>query len=135
VDTSEPQTFTITTTFTNDAPTFVLGSDIEVGNDAGPQIYSSWVTAISAGPEDEARQLLDFRVTVDNPSLFVALPTIAADGTLTFTPAPAASGTATVNVQLHDNGGMRMEGATSVIPSRSRSRSKRLSRKLAATLD
>jgi hypothetical protein len=105
MDASEPQTFTISATFVNDAPTFVLGSDIQAGNDAGPQSYPSWVTAISAGPSDEAGQLLDFRVTVDDPALFASLPAIAADGTLTFAPAPAASGTATVTVQLHDNGG------------------------------
>jgi hypothetical protein len=110
VDTSEPQTFTISTIFTNDAPTFVAGSDIQIGNDAGPQSYTSWAKEISPGPADEAGQTLDFRVTVDNPSLFAALPSIAPDGTLTFTPAPAASGTATVLVQLHDNGGIENGG-------------------------
>src|SRR4030095_802633 len=105
VDTSAPQTFTVTTTFANDTPTFVIGPNIEAGNDAGPQTYPSWATQITAGPADESGQLLDFRVTTDASSLFAVLPAIAPDGTLTFTPAANASGTATVRVQLHDNGG------------------------------
>jgi hypothetical protein len=111
MDTSEPQVFTITSTYANDAPSFVIGSNLEVGNDAGAQTYPSWATQIKAGPADEAGQLLDFRLTVDNSSLFAALPVLAADGTLSFTPAPGASGIATVLVQLHDNGGTENGGA------------------------
>ena len=40
----------------------------------------------------------------DNP-LFTSPPSIAPDGTLTYTPAPNAHGTATVTAKLIDNGG------------------------------
>ena len=49
--------------------------------------------------------MLTFQVTSDNPGLFAAQPTIAADGTLSFTANPGASGTATVTAVLKDNGG------------------------------
>ncbi|MES2790166.1 MAG: Ig-like domain-containing protein, partial [Planctomycetota bacterium] len=45
-----------------------------------------------------------------NNSLFSSQPTINADGTLTYTAAPDASGTATVTVKIHDNGGTTPNG-------------------------
>lgn len=104
-DTSAPQTFTISTVFVNDPPGFVMGPDLEVAQDAGPQTFPAWARQISAGPADEAGQALDFRVSVDDAALFATLPALTPDGTLTFAPAPTASGTATVTVQLHDDGG------------------------------
>src|SRR5581483_10582560 len=41
----------------------------------------------------------------DHPELFSAGPSIDANGTLTFTPNAAASGTATIWVDVQDNGG------------------------------
>jgi hypothetical protein len=48
---------------------------------------------------------LNFIVSNSNNTLFAVQPAIAADGTLTYTPAANANGSATVTVQLHDNGG------------------------------
>ncbi|MHA3774436.1 M36 family metallopeptidase [Verrucomicrobiota bacterium sgz303538] len=104
-DTSAPQTFIISSTFVNDAPSFVRGPDMETAQDAGPQTIPGWAKQIIAGPEDEAGQTLDFRVSVEDANLFTVPPAIASDGTLTYVPAPGASGTTTVTVQLHDNGG------------------------------
>src|SRR5207248_1089344 len=64
-----------------------------------------WATAISAGPANEASQSVTFTSTNDNNALFSAQPSVAADGTLTFTPAANANGTATVTVTAHDDGG------------------------------
>ena len=50
VDTSAPQTFTITVTAVNDAPSFTVGPDQTVIENAGPQTVAPWATAISAGP-------------------------------------------------------------------------------------
>jgi hypothetical protein len=49
--------------------------------------------------------VVDFLVSNDNTNLFSAQPTISANGTLTYTPATGAVGTATVTVKAHDNGG------------------------------
>ena len=65
----------------------------------------------SAGPADEAGQALDFIVSNNNTALFSVQPAVAANGTLTYTPAANASGAATVTVQLHDNGGTANGGA------------------------
>src|SRR6185369_4885365 len=59
------------------------------------------------GASNESGQVLNFVVSNNNNSLFTAggQPSIdPATGTLTYTPAPGANGSATVNVQLHDNG-------------------------------
>src|SRR5207237_355122 len=105
VDASAAQSFTISVTGVNDAPSFVKGADQSVAEDAGLQTVTGWATVISAGPS-EAGQALNFVVTNGNNALFSAQPAVAANGTLTYTPAANANGTATVTVQLHDNGGV-----------------------------
>ena len=103
VDTSAAQTFTITITGVNDAPSFTKGADQTVLEDSGAQSVGGWATAISAGPYES--QNVDFIVTNDNNGLFSAQPAVAANGTLTFTPALNANGSATVTVRAHDDGG------------------------------
>src|SRR5204862_2405475 len=90
VDTSATQTFTITINAVNDAPSFTKGADQTVSEDAGAQSVTGWATNISAGPPDETSQTLNFIVSNNNTRLFTAggQPAVAADGTLTFTPAP-----------------------------------------------
>src|SRR5438105_1362677 len=61
-------------------------------------------TAINAGP-NESGQTVNFILSNDNNALFSAQPTVSSTGTLTYTPAANASGSATVSVQIHDNGG------------------------------
>ena len=55
VDTSAAQTFTITVTAVNDAPSFTKGADQTVIEDAGLQTVAGWATAISAGPAERER--------------------------------------------------------------------------------
>lgn len=86
----------------NIAPSFVAGGNASVLEDAGPQTIAAWATSISAG---ESGQAVDFQVSNDNSVLFSSQPTISSDGTLTFTPAANAFGTATVTVRAHDDGG------------------------------
>ena len=69
-----------------------------------------WATGLSAGPVNEFGQALNFLVSISNPGLFSAQPAIAPNGTLTFTGANNGNGTATVTVQLHDDGGIANGG-------------------------
>lgn len=95
----------------NVAPSFVGGSDVSVQEDAGLQTVAAWATNMNVGAAWEIEQALDFIVTSDNPALFSAPPAISAGGTLTFTPAANANGTATVVVRLHDDGGVGLSGS------------------------
>lgn len=95
-------TATVTVAPVNDAPVFVKGADVGVNEDSGA--YSgAWATDIAAGPANEAGQQLTFTVTNSNNGLFSAQPQVAADGSLSFTPAPDAHGTALCTVTLEDD--------------------------------
>ncbi len=105
------RTFTVTVNPVNDTPSFTRGANQTVVEDAGAQSVANWATAISAGPANEAGQALQFQVTGNtNAALFSAQPAVAADGTLTYTPAPDANGSATITVRLMDNGGTASGG-------------------------
>ncbi|HEX3231607.1 MAG TPA: Calx-beta domain-containing protein, partial [Pyrinomonadaceae bacterium] len=66
----------------------------------------NWATAISSGPANESGQTLTFQITGNtNASLFSAGPAISSAGTLSYTPAANGGGTATITVNLRDNGG------------------------------
>src|SRR5207248_3325678 len=58
---------------------------------------------------------VSFEVSNANNSLFAVQPAIGASGTLTFTPAANANGSAMVSVILHDNGGTDFGGADSTV--------------------
>ncbi len=107
VETSAAQTFTITITAVNDAPSFALpvSPNQIVARNSAAQTVTSFATGISAGPADESSQILNFIVTSTSPALFSVPPTVAANGTLTYTPAVNVTGIAMVSVQIHDNGG------------------------------
>ncbi|MEZ5455693.1 MAG: Ig-like domain-containing protein [Lysobacteraceae bacterium] len=87
----------------NDAPSFTAGPAVAVNEDSGA--YSaSWATAIDDG--DPGNQTLTFEISGNsNPALFQIAPALAANGTLSFTPAANANGSATMSVVLRDNGG------------------------------
>ncbi len=104
-DTSALQSFTLAITGINDVPTFTKGADQTVLEDAGAKVVTGWATGIAAGPANESDQALTFTVTSSNPDLFAVQPALAPNGTLSFTPAANASGTATVTVTLTDDGG------------------------------
>jgi len=103
----------------NDAPVFGGAPSVTVEEDAttsptvGQTIIPNWATNIQAGPagaDDELNpvsgQKVDFTVnTVSNPAgLFTSIPTVAANGTLSFTTAPNANGVAVFTVIASDNG-------------------------------
>ena len=106
VDTSAPQTFVITVTAVNDAPSFVKGADQTVLEDAVAQSVSGWATAISAGP-NESGQTVAFEITGNtNGALFSVAPAVSPTGVLTYTLAANANGTALVTLRIKDNGGI-----------------------------
>ena len=111
-------TVTITVNPSNDAPSFIPGSNQSICEGSGAQSITNWATSISSGPLNESGQALSFNVTNNNNILFAAQPAISSNGTLTFNPAIGQSGIATVNVTLQDNGGTSNGGvnSTSSIP-------------------
>ena len=105
-DTSATQTATITVSSVNGAPSFTIGPDQTVSEDAGPQEVFAWASDLSAGPPNESDQTLTFTVTTDNDSLFSVLPTVdGTTGDLSYESAPDANGSATLSVYVTDNGG------------------------------
>jgi uncharacterized repeat protein (TIGR01451 family) len=116
VDDSPTQTFTITVTPVNDAPSFTKGPNQTVAEDSGANTVTGWATAISAGPANESGQSFDFIVNNDNDALFSAQPALAPNGTLTFRPASNANGSATVTVRIHDDGGTANGGVDTSAP-------------------
>jgi VCBS repeat-containing protein len=96
---------TITVAAVNDPPSFTVGPDQIVAEDAGAQIVTGWATAISAGPADEAGQTLTFSVIVVRNTLFFSSPRVSPDGTLRYTPEENANGSSQVVVGLQDDGG------------------------------
>jgi len=100
---SASDTFVLTVTAVDDAPSFTSGGNVTVLEDSGA--YSAaWATAISAGPPDEAGQTVSFAVSNTNSALFSTQPAISGAGVLGFTPAANAFGSATVTVSAQDTG-------------------------------
>ncbi len=96
---------TITVTSVNDAPSFTRGGDQAVAEDAGAQSVPNWATDMSPGPDDESGQTLSFSATNTNTTLFSVQPSVSLGGTLAYTPAANASGSATITLTLTDTGG------------------------------
>ncbi len=89
----------------NVAPSFTAGASVNGTRGRWNTVDYELATNITAGPTSESWQVVDFQVTVDHPELFTAIPSISADGTLSFTYASNAFGSALISVVLHDNGG------------------------------
>ncbi len=103
---SNVATVTITVNPVNDEPSFDITALHTVLEDADAQSVANFATNISAGPSNESSQTLTFNITDNtNPVLLSAGPVIASNGTLSYTPAADANGTATITVELTDNGG------------------------------
>ena len=80
-------TFSINVAPVNDAPSLSTPSGQSVLEDDGPQAVA--LTSISPGPTDESSQTTTLSTSTDHPEYFdlAGEPFVAADGTLTFTPA------------------------------------------------
>jgi len=119
---SETVTVALSIISVNDAPRFQIPKSTNVvGDNTTPVVVSDFVvnavedtftsvegfaTQISSGPANESLQTVKLVLNVIlNPELFAIAPAISADGTLTFTPASDANGTAKVEVYAQDDGG------------------------------
>lgn len=97
------RTFVVSVSSVNNPPTLNSISDLSIDEDAGAQSVS--LTGIGTGAVNET-QPLTVTATSSNPSL-VPTPTVSyvspgASGTLSFTPAANASGSATITVTVND---------------------------------
>ncbi|MBI4325065.1 MAG: VCBS repeat-containing protein [Chloroflexi bacterium] len=113
---SASDSFVLTVNPVNDAPSFTKGTNPTVDEDSGAGSIIGWATGISPGPANEVAQTVRFDVTNNNSVLFLTQPTTSPDGTLTFTPAPNANGSATTTVILRDNGGTADGGIDASAP-------------------
>lgn len=109
------RSFNVTVGPVNDAPSFAKGANQTVVQNPGPQSVSGWATNVSPGPANESGQTVSFEVT--GPTWhFASAPAISPGGTLTYTPAPGASGTFAFDVRVRDSGGTA-NGGVDVSPS------------------
>lgn len=96
--------FTLTVNAVNDPPTLNPLADLTLATNPGPQVVA--LNGIGSGAANE-NQTLTVTASSSNPAL-IATPVVNytspnTSGTLTFTSAPDASGTATITVTVNDN--------------------------------
>ena len=116
VDTSATQTFTVTVTGVNDAPSFSAVDPATVLEDAGAQTLTGWAS-FNAGPGEGSQAVQAYTVTaVSNAALFAVPPAVSTDGTLSYTLAANAFGTSTFTVEVQDNGGTANGGIDTSAP-------------------
>ncbi len=108
IDVSPFQSFSIVVEPINDAPSFVATNPPPSDEDSGEQAVANIASAFTPGPANESsQQLVAYDVTaVSDASLFAVPPSVANDGTLTYTSAPNAHGTATFQLRVRDSGGV-----------------------------
>ena len=107
------QYFTITVKNVNEAPTFYVPARIVGFEDL--RFDHVAVVNVSAGPFEEG-QNMSFYIKVDDPSLFVEMPSIRLDGdkgVLKFVPREDVFGRTRANITLVDDGGTEWWGANS----------------------
>ncbi len=106
----------ITVDAVNDAPTFLSAANHTSNEDGGAQTVAAFATA-SVGPANESGQSLTYNITsITNFAMFAVQPSIAPDGTLTYTAAADANGSATVTVEVQDDGGTANGGDDTSAP-------------------
>ncbi|MCC6320460.1 MAG: tandem-95 repeat protein [Phycisphaerales bacterium] len=110
-DTSGTQSFSITVNPVNDAPTVTLGSAPTIIEDGGPQTVFGYASFNEGAANESSQSIVQYIISgVSNPAMFANGPSISNTGVLTYTPAPNASGVATFQVQVRDNGGTANAG-------------------------
>jgi len=99
------RTFTVTVNPVNNAPTLNPLANVTINEGASQQTVN--LSDISSGAPNEAQTLV-VTATSSNPGLIpnpiVTYTSPSATGTIRFTPAPLAFGSATVTVQVNDGG-------------------------------
>ncbi len=110
-------TFVLTVVPVNDMPFFLLAITSDaVAEDSGARTLPNAANSMFAGL-GEPDQVISFQVTNNtNPSLFSVGPSISPTGTLTYTPAANAFGSADITVVLKDDGGTANGGVDTSAP-------------------
>ncbi|MES2920908.1 MAG: Ig-like domain-containing protein [Verrucomicrobiota bacterium] len=100
-------TFLVTVNAVNDKPGFTAPPATQTNEDAGAQSVPSFATGFTPGPANESAQTVaSYAVSnISAPTLFATPPAVAANGTLTYTPAANANGISTFQLRVQDNGG------------------------------
>ncbi|MDF1811148.1 MAG: Ig-like domain-containing protein [Verrucomicrobiales bacterium] len=105
-ESSTPVQVTIDVAEVNDTPHFTITATHTSDEDAGTQIVANFADEIDKGAANESGQNLTFEIIANsNTALFASGPVIAADGTLTYTAAADAYGSAVIDVRVQDDGG------------------------------
>ncbi|MHC5537426.1 Ig-like domain-containing protein, partial [Singulisphaera rosea] len=90
----------------NQAPTFTATDPPNVNEGSGPQSFANWAHFNPGPGNGDVGQTATYLVAnLSNSSLFSVAPTVSPDGTLSFTPAPNAFGSATFQLAVRDSGG------------------------------
>ncbi|MBN1266204.1 MAG: sortase [Anaerolineales bacterium] len=110
-----PISFTINVSYVNTEPIFTSGGDITVAEDSGPW-SGTWATDIDDGDPEMNQDIWFTTQVTSNPGLLTSIPALMDNGTLLFTPASNAAGTATISVTLRDDGGTANGGDDSYGP-------------------
>ena len=105
IDQSPPQNFTINVGPINDAPSFVVGANQSILEDAGAISVPAWASALDDGDAESVQNLNFTLISNSNPTLFSVAPSISPTGALSYTSVANASGSATISLRLDDDGG------------------------------
>ncbi|WP_254512720.1 DNRLRE domain-containing protein [Anatilimnocola floriformis] len=101
----DSDTFNVTLTGINDRPSFTATNPPAVNEDAAAVSIANWAV-FNPGPNETSQTVVSYNITnLTNTSLFSAGPTIGTNGTLQYTPAANAFGTATFDLTVTDSGG------------------------------
>ncbi len=116
-DLSPPLDISVTVIAVNDAPTFTAVAPPSVKEDSGSHLLTGWIQQASVGPSDESGQALSFVVeNLSDEFAFTSPPSVAPDGSLSFSLSPNANGAVTFDVVAQDNGGVENGGVNQSAP-------------------
>jgi uncharacterized protein (TIGR02597 family) len=104
------QGFWLTIVPVNDPPSFTRGPNLFTPQGAGLREVPGWAKHISAGPWELGQQVT-FEVSTDRPGAFVEPPSIAPNGTLSYSLEESVTGNIRFSVRAHDDGGTANGGS------------------------
>ncbi len=94
----------------NTQPVITQTRTVVQHENAGKVTYSDWL-GFDSGEGDAEQGIAEYILTgVTNTHLFTTLPTVGADGSLSFTPAPGAHGNFSFTIAVRDDGGTEHGG-------------------------
>ena len=112
------RTFSVTLSPVNDAPAFRLSGNqvVTIGSALRTVVGFASDFDGGGGADEDSQSIADYLVSVDRPELFFVQPFIDTLGTLRYQPNLQTTGTATVRVQVKDNGGTDSGGVDRSLP-------------------